>query len=166
MSFSLIQPDIRGVLSCGHCSHQIVLPFPTLELATEGQEWWPNTRDWLYLACPECRIVAAHIGCQNMVLLRSQTKLHEGRILIRISFLCEMGICRVPRQFHILADALVTETTESDLRALLASGYWKGVGPCVHPTGINADQKVSFDPIRGGIDLRGYNRADSFWKEF
>ena len=166
MPVSLNQPDIRGVLPCGHCSHQIVLPFATLQPTPSDQGLWPNQRDSLYFACPECRTVSGYYECQNVILQPHLRAHHEDKIVIRISFLCNVGICEVPRQFHILADALVTETTETDLRALLASGYWTGVGPCVHPIGIVGNQKVSFDSIRGGIDMKGYNRADSFWKDF
>jgi hypothetical protein len=60
----------------------------------------------------------------------------------------------------------VTETTESEIYDLLASGYWTGAVQCGHPIGIKEYQKVSFDPIRGGIDLRGYNRYEAFWKSF
>jgi hypothetical protein len=60
----------------------------------------------------------------------------------------------------------VTASTENVLRVQLTTGYWKGAGPCAHPIGITGNQKVSFDPIRGGIDLRGYDRDDAFWKDF
>jgi hypothetical protein len=166
MSFSLVPPNIRGVLPCPHCPYQIVLPFPTLEPATEGQDWWPNGSDWLYIACPECRYVYAHVQCRNETLPRNRTTPHEDKILLRISYRCAGTGCGVPRQFHILVDATVTDTTVSELRDLLTSGYWTGVGPCVHPIGIVGNQTPSVDPIRGGIDLRGYNSADPFWKRF
>ncbi len=166
MPVSLVSPNIRGVLHCGHCPCQIVFPFSTLPPKPENQEMWPNQRDWLYFACPECRIASAYIECRNEALPTNQTTRYDDRMVIRISFLCEQGICRVPRQFHILADAQVTETTETELQDLLASGYWTGAGPCAHTIGISTNQKVSFDSIRGGSDLRGYNRNASFWRDF
>lgn len=66
-------------------------------------------------------------------------------------------------QFHVLQDSTVTESTESELRELLASGYWKGLSPCGHPIAIFGNQKVSFDLATPGRP-RGYNRRHPFWK--
>jgi hypothetical protein len=165
MGFSLIPPDIRGVLPCGHCRHQIVLPFPTPEPAPEDHDSWPNGRNWLYFACPQCRHIAAYAQCRNEVLPQNQAIPREDKVVIRVSFLCAGQSCGVPVQFHILEDATLTETTESELHDLLASGYWTGVGPCAHPIAIVGNQRVSFDLMHEGI-LRGYNRKHPSWKNF
>jgi hypothetical protein len=163
MSFSLVRPDIRAVIRCGYCPGQIVLPFPALESNSEDQDWWPNQREWLYIACPECRQVAAHIGCCNEVISRSQSELHKDKFLLRISFLCAGQSCGVPVQFHVLQDSTVTENTESELRELLASNYWRGLSPCGHPINISGNQKVSFDLPTPGRP-QGYNRRHAFWR--
>ena len=80
---------------------------------------------------------------------------HADKILLRISYECAGTSCGVLRQFHILEDA-VTETTEAEYHELLTSGYWTGVGPCVHPIGIVGNQKLSVDLMDAAM-LRGYN---------
>jgi hypothetical protein len=165
MSFSLIRPDIRGILPCPHCPCNIVLPFPKHESKPEDRDVWPNGRNWLYIACPECRYVYGHAQCQNEVLPRNQPIPHADKIVLRISYRCTRTTCGVPVQFHILEDATVTETTERELRDLLTSGYWTGVCPCGHSIGLAANQKVFFDRM-GQETLQGYNRADRFWQQF
>jgi len=155
MPASFYLPVVRGVIRCGYCGHPIVLPFATLEL-NAAQEWWPNGRDWLYLACPECRRIAAHARCSNETLRRQD--LVPDRLLIRISYLCPGISCAVPVQFHIFGDTTIIGATNSRLRDLIEEGYWTGLTPCGHAIGRIGDQEIRFDVIHGGSELLGCNR--------
>jgi hypothetical protein len=150
---------------CEHCSYRIVLPFPTPKSIAGRPDWWPNERDWLYLACPDCKQISAYIGFRSAAPLASQKKAHADELLWRISFRCAVEGCNTPVQFHVLAESTVTETTERELRAKLASGYWKGVSPCGHPIAITENQKLVFDLIHEGR-LQGYNPNHRMWNNF
>jgi hypothetical protein len=88
-------------------------------------------------------------------------ELLADRVLIRISWRCAGVGCGIVRQLHVFEDATIDETTESRLRDALAIGYWRGVAHCAHPIGIVENQTISFDLIRGGIDLRGWNQKEA-----
>lgn len=155
MPVSLNPPIFRGVIQCGHCPHQIVLPFPTRPPTSEDQTLWPNRRDYLYVACPACRTVAGYIDYHGTAPHRAPTP--DDEILICISYRCAAFPCGIPVQFHVLADSTTTDTTENEWRGLLTRGYWIGLLPCRHAPGTVGNQKVCVDVIEAQT-LRGYNR--------
>jgi hypothetical protein len=141
----------------------IPLPPSTLVHSAPHPGWWPNDTHWLYAACPECRQVSAHLRFVVWEVQDSQSTPHADKVWLRISFRCAQAGCNTPVQFHVLWVPTVTQTTESELREKLRTGYWTGVSPCGHPIAIANDQKVLFDWALGR--MLGYNPTDRFWSE-
>ncbi len=86
------------------------------------------------------------------------------KIFFCISLRCAVEDCNIPVQFHVLMDATITQTTESELREKLATGYWKGACQNGHPIAITSGQKVLFETVQG--KLEGYNPNGREWKDF
>ena len=168
MSVSVRPPELWGCIYCmsPQCFRKrkpIPLPFPTPVPVVRDLEWWPNDKDWLYFACPECRLITAHLGIQVVQFQDPQSRPHADKLWLCISFRCAVEGCNTPVQFHVLADSTITQTTESELREKLSSGYWSGVSPCKHETSITNDQKVRFEIVRGR--LQGYNPEHREWSD-
>jgi hypothetical protein len=141
----------------------IPLPFAMPPQPISHPELWPNGRNWLYVACPECRQVSAHSHWVPVYFPDVRSRPHANKLWLRISLLCGVEDCNTPVQFHVLVAPTITETTESKWREKLRSGYWTRACPCGHPTSITSDQAVVFERIRG--ILLGYNPSHPLWKQ-
>jgi len=146
-----------------NCGLPIPLPLSTLLHLVPHPQWWPNDSDWLYAACPECRQVSAHLRFSLWDFEDVRSRPHADKDWLRISFRCAQEGCNIPVQFHVLWVPTVTQTTETELREKLHTGYWTGVSPCGHPIAITNDQKIVFEWALG--KMQGYNSNDRLWSE-
>jgi hypothetical protein len=159
-------PEVWECLYClsAECHHKTIpipLPFATPPPTEQNLGWWPNRVDWLYVACPECRQISAYVTSSPVVFQDSKKRPHANKFWFCISFRCAVEGCNTPIQFHVLEEPTITQTTESEWRERLASGYWKGASPCGHPISITSGQKVSFHADQGR--LWGYDPNDPAW---
>jgi hypothetical protein len=160
MLLGVLFPHALAVLHCLACQTPMPLPSATLPPVIKRQGWWPNESDWLYVACPECRQVSAYIAPS---IYHGQSLPHGDKTWLCISFRCAVENCNTPVQFHILTEAVETLRTESELRAKLASGHWRGNAPCGHPIATGSAQEIRFQWDWGR--LRGYDPKHPEWKD-
>jgi hypothetical protein len=102
-----------GLKGIGRCSreafHADQLP-PTLR----RPGWWPNDADWLYVACPGCRLISPHIGYTPQHFQDAQSVPHGDKSWLCKSLRCAAEGCRIPVQFHEPMEPIVTLTTERE----------------------------------------------------
>jgi len=160
---SLSGPHARAVLHCPtHSCSPIPLPFATLPPELKRQGWWPNGVDWLYVACPECRLISAHVGCSSYLHDDVAPVRHSDKRWLCISLRCAVEGCNTPVQFHVLEEPIVTLTTEREWHEKLSTGYWKGVCQNGHPIATTSDQEIRFEWDRE--TLRGYDPNALEWR--
>jgi len=145
---------------CPKQTQPMPLPVSTLQHKPLNPEEWPNDKELLYAACPDCRQVSAHLRFVLWNLPDFPSGPHADKSWLRISFRCAVEDCKTPVQFHTLVIP-TAEPARNEWREKLASGYWRGVSPCGHPIAITNDQKVGFAWVQGR--MQGYNLADPLW---
>src|SRR6266852_1138044 len=161
---SLFVPHARAVLECpsGSCN-PIPLPFATLPPTVKRPRWWPTETDWLYVACPDCKLVSAHVGYSVRHFGDSQSVPQADKSWLCISFRCAVESCDTPVQFHILREHIESLTTEHELREKLATGYWKGACQNGHSIATTSAQEIRFEWDRE--TLRGYDPNHPEWRD-
>jgi hypothetical protein len=122
---------------------------------------WPEDGRFLFVACPECRHVSAHLQAYEGDPPEGDRSAQQP--WLGIFFLCAIPGCRSPAEFLVRMDATVTQTTEPELREKLATGYWTGVSACEHPISTRDVPKDGFlfEWQRGM--LRGHNTQHPRW---
>src|SRR5260370_3071542 len=163
MPVSLKPPQHWGFVCCTseNCLTPMLLYVAKPLQPVLDPDWWPHGKNWVYVACPECKLVYAYIGLES---LQNQNTLPVDKLWLRISFRCAVEDCKTPVQFHVLINSTVTEESENEWREKLRTGYWRCACPSGHPSAIVENQKVSFDRI-DGERLRGYNPDHPLWNE-
>ena len=140
-------------LECSFHSAPIRLLIARPEQIADDPKTWPADDTYLYLACPECRLVSVH--CHAYVVDFPQDARSERKEWIRVSFLCAEEGCNSPAEFHVLTEKDEDKNITSQVTAKLRAGSWRGELPCGHPIQPMEDDRFSLDrPV--GL-LRGYN---------